>query len=358
MAIETGPAPDPLTVRAPDASAAPGSDPLATLASLQQRPYAFDFFEAMRRVECAWPALPRLGTATRPADEPVRLGHKPSLDFAPSMLASVTAIDNSRLKILGLFLGLYGPNGPLPLHLTEYVHDRMTNSRDDTLASFADIFHHRMLALFYRAWANVRPTVHFDRPDHDRFSTYVAALAGFASPALRNVDELPDRAKLYFAGILAAGTKTRAGLESLLGEYLNLPVRIEECVGEWLTIVGSERMSLGNRETATLGRSVLGTRVWSAQNRLRIVIGPVAVGDVLQYLPGSPSLGRLRAAVMNYLGFEYAWDLQFVVRRSRVPAAKLGQFGHLGWSSWVAPPAEGADIDDVIIDVSDQPIAA
>ena len=171
MAIETGPAPDPLTMRSPDSQATPGSDPLATLALLQQRPYAFDFFEALRRIECAWPALPRLGTATRPADEPVRLGHKPSLDFAPSMLASVTAIDNDRLKILGYFLGLYGPNGPLPLHLTEYVHDRMTNSRDDTLASFADIFHHRMLALFYRAWANVRPTVHFDRPDRDRFST-------------------------------------------------------------------------------------------------------------------------------------------------------------------------------------------
>lgn len=342
MAIETGPAPDPLT----------------TLASLLQQPYTFDFFEAMRRVECAWPALPRLGTATRPADEPVRLGHKPSLDFPPSMLASVEPIDGNRLKILGLFLGLYGPQGPLPLHLTEYVHDRMTNSRDDTLASFADIFHHRMLELFYRGWANVRPTVHFDRPQSDQFSTYVAALAGFASPALRNADELPDRAKLYFAGILAAGAKTRAGLESLLSEYLNMPVRIQECIGEWLSIVESERMKLGDRETATLGRSILGERVWSAQHKLRIVIGPVDTGELLQYLPGSPSLGRLRAAVMNYLGFEYAWDLQFVIRRSRVPAAKLGQFGHLGWSSWVAPPHEGPHIDDVIIDVSAQPIAA
>ena len=54
---------------------------------------------------------------------------------------------------------------------------------------------------------------------------------------------------------------------------------------------------------------------------------------------------------MNYLGFEYAWDLQFVVRRQRVPAVRLGQFGHLGWTSWLAPPREGADAGDVIIDV-------
>lgn len=342
MAIETGPAPD----------------PLRALAALLERPETFDFFEALRRVECAWPALPRLGTATRPADEPVRLGQLPSLDFPPSMLASVTPIDGARLRILGHFLGLYGGNGPLPLHLTEYVHDRVTNARDNTLTAFTDIFHHRMLELFYRAWANGRPTVHFDRPNRDQFSLYVAALAGFAAPTLRNADAFPDRAKLYFVGILSAGTKTRAGLESLLQEYLHLPVRIEECVGEWLTIVRDERMSLGNPATASLGSSVLGARVWNVQSRFRIVIGPVGIGDLMQYLPGSASLARLRAAVMNYIGFEYAWDIRFVLRRANVPAAKLGQFGHLGWSSWVAPPHVGPDIDDVIIDVSEQPIAA
>ena len=335
----------------------PAPDPVATLAALQERPYAFNFFEAMRRVECAWAQLPRLGTATRPAEEPVRLGQEPSLEFAPSMLASAEPTDAGRLKILGYFFGLYGPQGPLPLHFTDYVHDRIVNSRDSTLAAFADIFHHRMMELFYRAWANPRPTVHYDRPESDRFAFYVAALMGLASPALRNKDDWPDRAKLFFAGTLASGTKTRGGLELLLADYLDLPVRIEECVGEWLPIESSELMRLGDPNTGSLGSNVLGARVWSTQHKFRIVVGPVDIGALLQYLPGSPSLGRLRAAVLNYVGYEYSWDIQFVVRRSRVPAAKLGQFGHLGWSSWVAPPHDGADIDDVIIDVSDQPLA-
>jgi type VI secretion system protein ImpH len=342
MAGETGPAPD----------------PVAALQALLEQPQSFDFFEALRRVECAWPSLPRLGTAARPADEPVRLGQAPSLAFAPSMLASAEAIEDGRLRIHGHFLGLYGPHGPLPLHVTEYVHDRLTNSRDRTLAAFTDIFHHRMLAMFYRAWADARPTVHYDRPDSDQFATYVAALIGLAPPALRNRDEWPDRAKFFFAGALAAGTKTRAGLESILGMYLQLPVRVDECVGEWLSIASAEWLRLGRRETATLGTSVLGERVWSTQHKVRIVIGPLDVGELLQYLPGGASLRRLRAAVMNYLGFEYAWDLQFVVRRQRVPAVKLGQFGHLGWTSWLAPRREGADAGDVIIDVADLPAAA
>lgn len=336
----------------------PATDPLTQLAALLERPHEFDYFEAMRRIECAWPDLPRLGTAARPADEPVRLGQLASLNFPASMLASVESIDGNRLRILGYFFGLYGPNGPLPLHLTEYIHDRITNARDNTLAAFSDLFHHRMLELFYRAWANVRPTVHFDRPEQDQFGSYVAALAGFGSPALRGVDAWPDRAKLYFAGRLAAGAKTREGLESMIGEYLNLPVRVEECVGEWLTVVRSERMRLGDPETGLLGQSVLGAQVWSAQHKVRLVIGPVEISSLLQYLPGSPSLDRLRAAVMNYLGFEYAWDIQFIVRQTRVPGAKLGEFGHLGWTSWMAPPHSAGYVDDVIIDVSEQPIAA
>ncbi len=338
--------------------AGPATDPLRQLAALLERPHDFDFFEAMRRVECAWPDLPRLGTAARPVDEPVRLGQLASLSFPASMLASVEPIDGGRLKLRGYFFGLYGSHGPMPLHLTEYIHDRATNSRDTTLGAFSDLFHHRMMELFYRAWANVRPTVHFDRPEQDQFGGYVAALAGFATPALRNADALPDRAKLYFAGTLAAGAKTRAGLESMLSEYLNLPVRVEECVGEWLNVVASERMRLGNPDTGVLGQSVLGSQVWSAQHKIRLVIGPVEVGSLLQYLPGSPSLDRLRAAVMNYLGFEYAWDVQFIVRSARLPPAKLGHFGHLGWTSWMAPDALAGNVDDVIIDVSEQPIAA
>jgi type VI secretion system protein ImpH len=336
MAGETGSAPD----------------PVAALHALLEQPESFDFFEALRRIECAWSSLPRLGTAARPADEPVRLGQVPSLAFAPSMLASAEAIGDGRVRIRGHFLGLYGPHGPLPLHLTEYVHDRVTNARDNTLAAFTDMFHHRMLAMFYRAWADARPTVHFDRPESDQFATYVAALIGIADPALRNRDEWPDRAKLFFAGTLSAGAKTRAGLESILSAYLELPVRVVECIGEWLSIAPAECMRLGHRETATLGTNVLGERVWSTQHKVRIVIGPLDVGELLQYLPGGASLRRLRAAVMNYLGFEYAWDLQFVVRRQRVPAVRLGQFGHLGWTSWLAPPREGTDAGDVIIDVA------
>ena len=336
---------------------------VAALQQLQNEPHLFDFFEAMRRIECAWPSLPRLGTAKRPADEPVRLGQVPHLDFPGSMLAPPPSVERRTpgpLRLYGYFFGLYGPNGPLPLHLTEYAHDRLVNGRDRTLVDFTDLFHHRMLALFYRAWAQARPTVSYDRPEEDRFAGFIGALVGMMPPSMRDRDAWPDRAKWYFSGALAAGNKTRGALEGMLSEYLQLPVRVQECVGEWLAVSQPERMRLSDPDTGYLGRSVLGERVWSVQHKVRIILGPVEVGDLLQYLPGSPSLERLRAAVLNFLGYEYAWDLQLVMRRSRLPALKLGQFGHLGWSSWVAglgSSSPDAEVQDVIIEMS-QPVVA
>lgn len=341
MAVTTGPAPDPLSALQP----------------LLQEPFAFDFFEAMRRIECAWPDAPRLGTATRPVDEPVRLGQTASLAFPASMLSSIVVGDAGRLKINALFFGLFGPNGPLPLHLTDYVHDRVINDGDTTLQAFSDLFHHRMLSLFYRAWASARPVVHFDRPESDRFATYVASLIGLGSPALRNRDAWPDRAKLFFAGTLAGATRTRTGLESMLREYLQLPVRVEECVGEWLTIADDERARLGRPATGTLGRAVLGARVWSVQHKVRIVLGPFDTQGLQRYLPGRHSLRRLRDAVRNYLGLEYAWDLQLVVQRTAVSGAQLGRFGQLGWTTWASPSPVAGEAGDVIINVCDDAVS-
>jgi type VI secretion system protein ImpH len=343
MAGETGSTPDPVEARRE-----------AILAPLRADTLSFEFFEAMRRVECAWPKLPRLGTAPRPEAEPVRLGHAPALHFPASMLADITPSEGERLKIRGYFLGLFGPNGPLPLHLTEYAHERATNFHDRTFAAFADVFHHRMLELFYRAWADVRPTVHFDRPAEDRFARYVGALVGIAGDGLQNRDSWPDRARLFFSGLLAGGTRTRAALESLLQEYLGLNVQVRECVGQWLPIAPAERTRLGaESETAVLGRSaVLGERVWNVQHRIRLVVGPVTLGQLMQFLPGGAPLQRLSDIMLSYFGFEYAWDVQFLTQRERLPGVRLGQFGHLGWTAWVDPTLRGPPADDVVIDVS------
>ena len=74
---------------------------------------------------------------------------------------------------------------------------------DPTFARFADMFHHRMLSLFYRAWAQAQPTVDLERPAQARFPRWLGAIDGIAAGSLAGSDSADAPAKARQAGLLA-----------------------------------------------------------------------------------------------------------------------------------------------------------
>jgi len=331
------------------------TDAVSFMQDLEARVASYEFFAAMRRVECAHAAQPRLGRAARAADEPVRLGQVPALSFAPAMFSEAQTRADGKLWLGGLFFGLFGPHGPLPLHLTEYAHDRRHNFRDRTLSAFADIFHHRLLCLLYRAWADAQPTVHADRPATDRFHAYVGALIGLGPESLQRRDAMPDAAKLYHAGRLSPEIKNAEGLAVLIADFFAERVRVEEFKGEWMTLAEEDRCYLGvSAKSATLGASsTVGRSVWGAQSRFRIIVGPMSLPAFKRFLPGHAALKQLDAQVRGYVGYELAWDLQLVLACAEVPAARLGAAPpgagtRLGWTSWLGSASRRRDADDVV----------
>jgi type VI secretion system protein ImpH len=196
-------------------------------ARLQESVRRVGFYAALRQIEAACPEKPRLGTSKHAADDPVHLGQEPSMAFATSSLASFEYGGDGVPRLQQYAIGLFGPNGALPLHLTEHARRRTRHHDDPTFARFVDLFHHRMLSLFYRAWANAQPTVSFDRPDEDRFSHYVAALAGLAEPSLKRRDAMPDLAKRHYTGNLMLQTKPADALRALIQDFMRVPTRID-----------------------------------------------------------------------------------------------------------------------------------
>ncbi len=320
---------------------------VALYRELQDKPWAYHFYEAVRRIDCAHPDRPRTGHAARPEVEPVRFGQEASLAFAPSGLASFLPGEDGRAaRMEVLFFGLLGPNGPLPLHLTEYARDRLRNSGDPTLTRFLDVFHHRMLALFYRAWACAQPTVEFDRPDADRFAAYVGSMFGIGMPSLRGRDGVQDLAKLHYAGRFAVQTRNAEGLEAILSGFFRLPVRIIQFIGQWLELPEQSHCRLGESpETGALGvTAILGAYVWETQHKFRIVFGPLDQAHYERLLPQGDSLPRLVALVRNYIGDQLNWDVEMILRKEEVPALELGRQGRLGWTTWLVskPPDQDA----------------
>lgn len=324
---------------------------LELLRALEREPHRFGFFQALRKLECEFADRPRLGEGKRLRDDPVRLGQEPSMAFAPSTLSRFDGGKEGRApRLFSYFFGLFGPNGPLPVHLTEYAHERILHEDDETFSRFADVFHHRLLSLFYRAWATTRPEVSFDRPSGDYFGEYVASTFGLGFESLRERDAMPDLAKLHHAGLLALQTRNARGLESIIESYFCVTTRIQEFVGQWLDLPHEYRCRLGSsRDTGILGHNlVVGARVWECQQKFRIRMGPLTLRDYERLLPRGESQTRLEAIVKNYIGRELAWDVQLILKRREVPRLELGGSGRLGWTTWLSSREADSDADQLV----------
>lgn len=324
---------------------------------LTRAPYEHDFHIALRRIESGYPQYPRLGEAARPAEEPIRLAQEPLTEFAPSTLRSfLPPVEDAPGKLTVGFFGLFGPHGPLPLHLTEYARERIRNVGDRTFAAFADIFHHRLLLLFHRAWSSAQPTVSQDRPEKSRFKLYLGAIAGFGQKALLGRDNIPDLAKFHYAGRLSAPTRNAEGLRAILADFFGLPTEIEQFIGEWIHIPKDARFSLGHSlERSSLGRTtVLGSRVWSCQHKFRVVLGPLTREEFQELLPGSERLDRLTSMVRTYVGDELEWDARLVLGPDATDQLQLRGGGRLGWNTRVGKDPSGKRVEDLIVNPMQQ----
>jgi len=338
----------------PDRTAADGLEFLQELAA---HPHRFHFDQALRRLECLYAQQPRIGQSLRPADDPIRLGQEPTMAFPPSTLASFKPGKDGRPARLNVFFGgVFGANGPLPLHLTEHARGRLLNDADPTFVRFVDVFHHRMLSLFYRAWSTAQPTVQFDRPDADRFGAYVGSTLGIGMPSLRNRDAMPDLAKLFFAGRFSCQTRHAEGLAAILKEFFQLPIGIEEFVGHWLRLPDDCRCQIGQlAQCAGLGvTATIGERVWDCQQKFRVTVGPLRFDEYQRLLPGGDSLERLIAVVHNYVGLELTWDVHLILQKAEVPPLALGQLGQLGWTTWLGSRDRQQDAADLVLDPEPQ----
>ena len=329
-------------------------DPLTYFRRLEEKPFDHDFLQALRRIECLFPRMPRIGRAMRPADEPIRLGQEPSVSFAPAALSAFRPGQEGRApRLEQRFFGLLGPNGPLPLHLTDYCRERILHAGDYTFARFLDTFNHRFLELFYRAWAQAQPTVNLDRPRDDRFGAYVGSVIGIGSPRLAQRDAVGDYAKLYFSGLLARHVRNSDGLQAWTAGFFRVPVRVEQFVGHRMRLPAEDRTRIGiDTDGSRLGvGAVLGGAVWDRQHKFRIELGPLTLEQYEGFLPGGTAIAKLVALVRQYVSFELEWDARLELLRQEVPEIRLGRFGRLGWTTWLGTWRAPRDAADLTLEV-------
>ncbi|HSU54891.1 MAG TPA: type VI secretion system baseplate subunit TssG [Candidatus Dormibacteraeota bacterium] len=334
-----------------------GQTPDSLIAQLAAEPQSFDFYTAIRLLQSRFDKKPRIGHSWSPKDDPVRFAQNPNLGFAPSTIEAVVQKTPERPPtIYTRQFGLFGPNGPLPLCLTEYAYERIRHHNDRTFAEFANVFHHRLLSFFFRAWADAHKTVDFDRPTEQSWSDFVGSLIGLGMESLRARDSVPDRAKLYFAGRLVQQTRNAEGLAAIIQDFFRVHTDVLTFMGRWLVLPKGSACELGDsRATGSLGATIIvGSRFWTAQLHFRLRMGPMKLADYERLLPTGGSFRRLCDWIREYTGEHYSWDAQLVLAKEEVPSIQIGRAGKLGWTTWLKTKPFDHDAEDLVL----QPVAA
>jgi type VI secretion system protein ImpH len=309
------------------------------LHDLHETPFRFDVFDVLRQFERSFPDKPRIGDSATLEQEFLLLGQEPYMAFPASNVAGLKQDTHQRYRLLVKFLGLLGPQGPLPLATTEDA-SQWSEQRDDSFARFCDILNHRFLQMFFRAWADARPVAQRDRPRTDRFAAYVGTPVGLGSPAMQNRDSIPDYAKLGLAGLMGPKVKSASRVKSMVAFLFDVDVEIEEFVGTWLEIEPGDRMRLGEAGSALGHDTLIGSSTYTVSDKFRIHVLVRDLGQFESFLPSGEVCEKLADLIFFYLGDLPLYEVQLTLPKRAVKPTSLGSFGQLGWTSWMVRPPE------------------
>lgn len=309
---------------------------------------------------------------TPPSSETIRFTGSTLLSFPSSEVAQIKRIDHkngtAQWEISTNVMGLTGAMGVLPYHYTELILKRL-KQKDETMEKFFDLFNHRTISLFYQASVKYHLPIQYERnrlhnPKNSRKDTHTSALLsliGLGTDGLNNRLYTRDESLIYYSGLFSQKIRSSTGLKQILRSHFNIPVEIEQFVGQWQELVDDVRTKLPDSTTPTgrscqLGRTaMLGGRGWYAQGKIRIILGPLNRSQLACFDPGTSSLKALHEIVRLYIGLDNDYELILRIKRSDLPDKLiLGRTKPpiLGWNTQL-PSKSNNDKDNVkTLDIS------
>lgn len=324
-------------------------------AHLRFQPWDFEFFQAVRVLERMFPDREPVGHFSVPKQEVARFRAFPSTVFPASEIQSLEESAEEQTSMEVNFMGLFGPLGVLPLYYTELIAER-ARQRDTSVRDFLDLFNHRMISLFYRAWEKYRFPIAYERGELDHFSHRLLDLIGLGTPGLQNRQAVPDDALIFYSGLLSQQPRSAVALEGLLADYFGVPIEVEQFIGAWYSLDPSTqcRMRESRDVSEQLGfGAVVGDEIWDTQARVRIKIGPLPLETYLDFLPSGTAYEPLRAITELYAGQEVDFEVQLILERASVPYCELGAEGdegpRLGWLTWAKSKPMQRHPDETIL---------
>lgn len=347
---------------------------------LINEPYQFTFTQAVRLLE-RFNALQKIGSQTfarspvarflPSSSEAVRFKTRQTLSFSAAEIASIkTTSQKASMKQWQMqinFMGITGSSGVMPFHYSELVLDRI-KQKDSTIEDFFDLFNHRIISLFYQASIKYRFHIEYERRrlfpipgvETDNQTQLLLSLIGMGTQRLTKRQHIHDESLLYYTGLLASRVRNASGLKQIIQSYFNIPVQIQEFIGQWQELINDVRTRLPGFESPRgqnncLGKSVmLGRKGWFAQGKFRIILGPLNQQQLHTFAPGTATLRALNEIVRFYINFEHDYEFVMRIRRHHIPdriTLNPQSSPVMGWNTWLATAPREVPDDQEVMDI-------
>ena len=318
----------------------------------------FEFFQAVRLLERIYDDRQPVGGDGDPAREVVRFRTRVSLNFPPSQLHQITGTDAgddaSPPELMVAFMGLTGPLGVLPHPYTEELMKRI-REKDNTLWEFLDLFNHRLISLFYRAWQKYRLAVGYEKGRSESFTGYLFDLIGLGTRGLHDRLGVKDESLIFYSGLIAQRPHSAFAMEALLSSYFGVPAKVQQFAGQWLKLDEENWCRLGTANHALGHGTVAGTRVWDDQSKFRLKLGPLTFAQFVAFLPVGNAFKPVSKITRLMVGQEFDFDVQLTLRAEEVPrwisTTHAKRRPMLGWTTWLKTREFRHDDSQVVLTV-------
>ncbi|MGA1693463.1 MAG: type VI secretion system baseplate subunit TssG [Burkholderiaceae bacterium] len=238
---------------------------------------------------------------------------------------------------------LAGSMGPLPLAIAEDLLAHAAKG-DRAGLDFLDLFHGRLLRVFYLIRKRSRPAL--------------GAATGRQTAQARMVRQLthiPEGQWLRHSGLQSGLPQSTGSLSHLLSERLQTTLSVTGLQGAWESILGAASPAVSRKPR--LGESlVLGTRYWNSTASILIQTPPISAAHLSQWLPGGSRYVMLKTLLNEVLQKAMTVRICIPPDGSTVPPARLGggQPVRLGQSAWLKTRNDTVELPNVRLCLSGQ----
>ncbi len=294
--------------------------------TLYEDVWAFNFFKAVHLLE-GFSQGRSLGRQLSPRQDPVRFRVRPGFSFPAS---DILAIQNGHRRrnpeVTVNFMGLIGPKGVLPDWYNAHAQ-ALNYQKDYAFTDFLDLFHHRLISLFYLAWKKYRLAENYRADGSDPISASLAGFIGMGGSERKADPEFAraaGRRLIYFTGLASRSVPTPAAVETILSNATGVPVRVRQFVERMIPVHEQDRTRLG-RANSTLNQDALcGRRVSDRVSFFVVELGPMGWKKYIAFQPRSRNLGLIRKLITYIVGLEYEFAIQLILKGREIPSVPIG----------------------------------